>query len=681
MTVTAAQIAALLRGQGELTVLAEVAFGYEGRADGFLSVASGTAYTTIPAQIADNANNSITGDFTIEWFGVLPTYTSNANGAQGMVEKWDSVVFPNSRCFQLVILNGGTPRLNWDPLGTAAGAGVNAVQSLSATVSLSSVIAAGGHLALRAEAVMNNGTTCEARYAWSPDNGNNWIPLGATVAGPTTSAGVFDGACPLTLNGINGGPAFFQYQQGAAIQRVKLYSGVGATRVLRQDFNPTNVLPGATTLADAVLGTWSIGADHTLVRSGRPAQGKAYFSDRPYVTLPSDAPPNTIYRDAIDAAPDFERAIDLKALGGRGSTSVGTLTLNNGDASLDYLLDLIVDGYDVAFYFGDRSWARADFQLAMVASAIAVKESAEKQIVITLGSRSALLNATLVGDPIASGPNAGKAKPVLLGAVSNFDLTPYLLDAANFIYQFNHRAVNAVLAGYADYQIQEVYSVRDNGLALEIVPTTLTGSWTADAATDTLTKVAHGLSANMVVIDLNTITFPAGVVPGKQYWVLASGLTADNFKLSLTRGGTPIDITANFGPSVTIAPMRRYYVDANNAQLTLMAAPTGRVTMDFLGHMPDVAHGGTSQYGPTIMAPMDGFRYVLDTFTKLTAADRDDAVFNALGAAIAAKYPNIAWGVPVTDRANVMDVLDGIALLTNSWYSWNYAGQAHRRET
>jgi hypothetical protein len=67
-----------------------------------------------------------------------------------------------------------------------------------------------------------------------------------------------------------------------------------------------------------------------------------------------------------------------------------------------------------------------------------------------------------------------------------------------------------------------------------------------DLATDDIQSVAHGLATDDRV-EFETIeglTIPAGITAGTLYFVLASGLTTDAFRISTTSGGGTLNITA-----------------------------------------------------------------------------------------------------------------------------------------
>lgn len=68
---------------------------------------------------------------------------------------------------------------------------------------------------------------------------------------------------------------------------------------------------------------------------------------------------------------------------------------------------------------------------------------------------------------------------------------------------------------------------------------------TAAASTDLVTKTAHGLSAGQRIY-FTTLTGGTGLAVNTAYYVLASGLTADAFKVALTAGGAAINITVDY---------------------------------------------------------------------------------------------------------------------------------------
>jgi hypothetical protein len=71
-----------------------------------------------------------------------------------------------------------------------------------------------------------------------------------------------------------------------------------------------------------------------------------------------------------------------------------------------------------------------------------------------------------------------------------------------------------------------------------------TNAFTAVAATDLLTTTAHGLVAGVRLQFTTTGTLPAGLSLAADYYVIASGLTADAFQVSSIEGGSTVDITS-----------------------------------------------------------------------------------------------------------------------------------------
>ena len=70
---------------------------------------------------------------------------------------------------------------------------------------------------------------------------------------------------------------------------------------------------------------------------------------------------------------------------------------------------------------------------------------------------------------------------------------------------------------------------------------------TADATANDVQSQTHGLAANdRVVFEVvEGLTVPAGLTAGTLYFVIATGLTTDAFRVSATQGGAAIDITGN----------------------------------------------------------------------------------------------------------------------------------------
>jgi hypothetical protein len=68
----------------------------------------------------------------------------------------------------------------------------------------------------------------------------------------------------------------------------------------------------------------------------------------------------------------------------------------------------------------------------------------------------------------------------------------------------------------------------------------------SDVTNNDVQSVAHGLVAdNRVVFEtLEGLTIPTGLTAGTLYFVIATGLTTDSFRVATTSGGAAVDITA-----------------------------------------------------------------------------------------------------------------------------------------
>lgn len=73
------------------------------------------------------------------------------------------------------------------------------------------------------------------------------------------------------------------------------------------------------------------------------------------------------------------------------------------------------------------------------------------------------------------------------------------------------------------------------------------GSGTVDSATDVFTSNGHGLTTDdrVLITTINGESIPTGISATTLYYVLASGLTANAFKVSTSSGGAALDVTAS----------------------------------------------------------------------------------------------------------------------------------------
>lgn len=78
---------------------------------------------------------------------------------------------------------------------------------------------------------------------------------------------------------------------------------------------------------------------------------------------------------------------------------------------------------------------------------------------------------------------------------------------------------------------------------LDVDGPSLTKEFTVDAGTDVLACVGHGLVEGSKINLKSSGTLPTGVTVNTDYFVIASGLTADAFKVSASSGGASVDMS------------------------------------------------------------------------------------------------------------------------------------------
>ena len=126
-------------------------------------------------------------------------------------------------------------------------------------------------------------------------------------------------------------------------------------------------------------------------------------------------------------------------------------------------------------------------------------------------------------------------------APSNFshDTFYFLLSPFYFLMALTNRMTMAVTGRFAAVPRSFAHEPAANKPA----PPNGDFVFTAVAATNLLTSNGHGLLAGEPVRFTTTGTLPAGLSLATTYYVIASGLTANDFKVSATVGGAEIDIT------------------------------------------------------------------------------------------------------------------------------------------
>lgn len=318
--------------------------------------------------------------------------------------------------------------------------------------------------------------------------------------------------------------------------------------------------------------------------AGAPAEGTVYLSNLPYMTRGTDTPPHQAYHSVVRTLPRIERSINPDSLGGISTVQASNLVLDNLDGSMDFLADLDIDGREARFYFGDPSWARSDMQLWLVATMEVCESQTDEQYQILLRDQRLLLDRDIAGDVV----NDERRKPLVFCTYPSTvacSIEPVEKNGSTLEYYLLQNYFNG--SGL-------VNALYDNGVPLNngtpIIASTDNGSLTANAATDTLTYAAHGLAVNDVVRFSKLSGGPlffTGLANATQYWVIAAGLTANDFRLSTSKGGAAVDITGTTFSGTVAVYRQRFFDNASvDGTITLSAAPAGRIVADVNAYSP-----------------------------------------------------------------------------------------------
>ena len=109
---------------------------------------------------------------------------------------------------------------------------------------------------------------------------------------------------------------------------------------------------------------------------------------------------------------------------------------------------------------------------------------------------------------------------------------------------FNADTITTVLQGVGNSDSVELLNVYADTARLISSNAASEAAFTVTAVSDLINATAHGLVAGDKITLRSTTAIPAGLVAlTTVYFVLAAGLTADAFTVSLTDGGTVVDIT------------------------------------------------------------------------------------------------------------------------------------------
>lgn len=127
-------------------------------------------------------------------------------------------------------------------------------------------------------------------------------------------------------------------------------------------------------------------------------------------------------------------------LPGTGRASTGSVTLNNTDGALDYLLDYVWGGKAITIKQGEPGQTYAQYTTIFVGSTVDILAD-KNDLTLVLRDNSWKVAKPLQPNVFTSGVPAGKFKPLCYGPVRN--AKPVLFNAEKLIYQIHDGALNS----------------------------------------------------------------------------------------------------------------------------------------------------------------------------------------------------------------------------------------------
>lgn len=198
---------------------------------------------------------------------------------------------------------------------------------------------------------------------------------------------------------------------------------------------------------------------------GAEVYGTAYLSTLPFVSRPSDAPPDQTYYARIESIPEFAQQM-TEAFIGRTTANIGKVCCINTGALDGWLFHRDWIGYGLRAKVGDPSWPLADFRNVWTGVIADIEVAETNRFSLIARDMQHLLNQPLIRDVFATTTLVGQPQPLGFGTIYNARLIPLEPDGGKYKYRV------------AEGPIANVLAVRDNGSNT---------SFTADLAAGTVT--------------------------------------------------------------------------------------------------------------------------------------------------------------------------------------------------
>lgn len=202
-----------------------------------------------------------------------------------------------------------------------------------------------------------------------------------------------------------------------------------------------------------------------------------YFSNRGYITSPTDTPANTKYVPCINGSVSISERLNLD---GTPSVSFGDIDIENINGDRDAFIGYIWSGRDINIYHGDMFWNRADFYKVFTGTIDSIDSGGKGQLKLSIRNKIDQLNVPIMETKLGGlTDNSEKLLPVCFGEVAN--VSPLLEDPATHKYKVHNVA------------IEDVIEVRDFGYPVSVTKDIANGRFTLlNAPYGTITASIQG---------------------------------------------------------------------------------------------------------------------------------------------------------------------------------------------
>lgn len=203
--------------------------------------------------------------------------------------------------------------------------------------------------------------------------------------------------------------------------------------------------------------------------------------------------------------------------------------------------------------------------------------------------------------------------------------------------------------GYVEVRKGHKYHAWDMGASVKTV--------TADAATDTLTSTAHGLTDTTAVRIYATTSVPAGLSAANKYYVRDAA--ANTFKLAATSGGTAIDLTSAGSGTIYVWPI------ANTAVESLMVWQGPSSSKLFAATSGAIWDVTSSQVATPALTGLGSSRWQHSMHTTSAGA----FLFVVNGSDAARHYNGSVWATPAITGITASDIAHVCVHKKRLWFT------------